>query len=933
LLILTNPVAFAILLQFKTLRVQKKLMIPDLRFTIDPVESNKTGTLAITPSRPLTFELMREQLLHKELLQLLFNQEVNYNTKIRSKQVIGRNTSISTFHVGYLVTTRVLELLVACRVLYFNSKLLVCDLASSTELYYLIEKQSEADRPKIRGKLRCSGEEFDLTDCDFIFTGTHHYYIRGISLKQITTEISGKDIRQLYFSPDEVLLSQIQKNYGDEDHADQPQLVYSQGAEEALQKDTQPFPFLVLTDRLGAFANLWMNYPIANSESRAKVAYHDPSSWVKDARGKSIAKRQVACEKEWEQDLLETDFSKKITGTTHYYCPVDCVAKSLTFLLEVGWHIEDCNKNQICRLTESQLQISSQAESFLVRGKLQYDNYDVDLKDVVGAFNRKDRFIQLGNNRVGLLPQGLDSYGLNGLMEEGEIVQEGIKLHRNRVGSLSELFDSTAKITYDATFANLKEKLLTFKGLKEALPTPSFKGVLRSYQQEGVNWLSFLHEYGFHGLLADDMGLGKTVQVLAFLSRLNCKNPILIVLPTSLIFNWKREIEHFLPDANVFIYQGAQRSRWTEQTGPFSIILTSYPTLRIDAYLFQQHQFECVILDEAQTIKNANTATAQAIYKLQARFRLSLTGTPIENHLSELWAHFHFLMPDLFGEQKTFLGEVEAGQSDFRFMQRIRKKLRPFMLRRKKEEVAKDLPERIEQVVWVELPAAQRKVYEDFLAGFRTNLLKKVELDGIGKHRIEVLEAILRLRQICCHPVLVSGQSEEVASAPSGKFEALLQDLETAVEEGRKVLVYSQFTSMLQIIANEAKASKWPFVYLDGQTKDREGVVKQFQEDPKTFLFLISLKAGGIGLNLTAADYVFLYDPWWNEAVENQAIDRAHRIGRKDTVIAKRYVAIETVEEKMMTLKASKRSLMADVMEDNKPITQLTIDDLHYLLE
>jgi SNF2 family DNA or RNA helicase len=361
--------------------------------------------------------------------------------------------------------------------------------------------------------------------------------------------------------------------------------------------------------------------------------------------------------------------------------------------------------------------------------------------------------------------------------------------------------------------------------------------------------------------------------------------------------------------------------------------LTSYATLRIDFELFESHTYQCIILDEAQTIKNPNTKTAKAIYKLKGGFRLSLTGTPIENHIIEIWAHFHFLIPDLFGLEKKFTAEIEAGSADFRYMQRIRKKMRPFVLRRKKEEVAKDLPERIEQVVWIEMPAEQRKVYENFLAGFRSNLLKKVELDGLGKHRIEVLEAILRLRQICCHPLLALGQSEDMQSIPSAKLEALMQDIETAVEEGRKVLVYSQFTTMLQLILNEVNQRKWSFVYLDGQTKDREKVVTQFQEDPSTFIFLISLKAGGIGLNLTAADYVFLYDPWWNEAVENQAIDRAHRIGRKETVIAKRYVMVETIEEKMMTLKASKRALLTDLMSDSLGEAKLSVDDLRYLLD
>lgn len=903
----------------------------DIRFSIDEEESDLTGTLVIAVSHPITYDALRQATLHKELFQLLYQQEFSYRNKIRGSKPIGGNTPLSVFHIHFLATTRVLELLAGSCAFYFRNKPLICDFLAKTEFYYHIDA-CEANMPKISGKLKSDNHEIDLKECDFLCTGAYHYYIKGIILRPINTEIAWKDLKQLYRDPSKVSLSQIQKDYAD-DGPDQPKLIYGHQVEKALEMTTQPLPLLVLTDRLGAFANLWMSYPVANSEERKRVSFHDPAPWIKDVRSKTALKRQLDSEKQWEKDLLESDFTAKMAGTSHYYCPVDCVAKSLTFLLEMGWPMEDCEGNRICRLTSSDLHISSESDSILVTGKIRYEEHAVDLKDVVGAFNRRDRFVQLGGNRVGLMPKGLDSYGLNGLAEEGEIVQEGVRLPRNRVGAISELFDSTANFAYDDTFANLKEKLLSFVGLKLALPSASFKGDLRPYQQEGVNWLAFLYEYGFHGLLADDMGLGKTVQVLAFLSRLTLVKPILIVLPTSLIFNWKRELEHFLPDMPVVIYQGAQRTPWPSDLSSPPIILTSYATLRIDLPLFQSHEFQCIILDEAQTIKNPHTLTAQAIHKLKGGFRLSLTGTPVENHLNEIWAHFRFIMPDLFGSEKKFNAELEAGGADFRYLQKMRRKMRPFMLRRKKEDVAKDLPERIEQVVWVEMPPEQQKVYDELLAGFKSNLFKKVALDGVGKHRMEVLEAILRLRQICCHPLLAIGHSEEFAKAPSAKFEALLQDLDTAVEEGRKVLVYSQFTSMLQLIAKELRTRKWNFVYLDGQTKDREKVVNQFQEDPETLIFLISLKAGGIGLNLTAADYVFLYDPWWNEAVENQAIDRAHRIGRIDTVIAKRYVTVETIEEKMMALKAAKRALAADIMQEDIPISQLTIDDLHYLLE
>jgi SNF2 family DNA or RNA helicase len=326
-------------------------------------------------------------------------------------------------------------------------------------------------------------------------------------------------------------------------------------------------------------------------------------------------------------------------------------------------------------------------------------------------------------------------------------------------------------------------------------------------------------------------------------------------------------------------------------------------------------------LDEAQTIKNAETQTARAVCELNARFRLTITGTPIENHLNELWSQFRFLMPDLLGEQASFQAEVQASSADSRFLQRIRRRIKPFILRRKKEEVAKDLPEKIEQVVWIEMTPEQRSFYDQFLAN------AKRSLDGKG--RMEVLESILRLRQICCHSLLVADEVSE-----SAKLEALLEDLDTIREEGKKALIYSQFTAMLSLIGKALKAKEWNYAYLDGSTTNRAEVVDSFQNDPEISLFLISLKAGGIGLNLTSADYVLLFDPWWNDAAENQAVNRAHRIGRIDTVIAKRYIIAESIEEKMMTLKAHKRGLIAGILDhdDFSAGSTLTDEDLRYLL-
>jgi len=900
-----------------------------LTFQVDKEESEATNTLTIRTSLPFSADKIKGLKENKEVLHFLYLQETQYQTKIKGKKSTPSDIGFTLFHVSYPQTTQALKLLAGTGRFFFKTKQLVCDIFGKSEFFYVVETK-ENNQLHISGKLKVKDTEFAVTDCDFICAGPPHWYIKGISLKFIVTDIAWKDLKQIYSNPPAVSLAQIQENYNIEEDPGAPTIVYTGSSHHVMQQTAAPLPLLILKDRSGAFADLWMVYTSINGTKKERIAFHNPASSIPGSDGK----RKLGEERQWEQDLLQTAFIKKIVGETHYYCPMDNVAKSLTFLLEVGWDIEDWQGRRIIRQTDSDIHIQAQAQSLLVKGKLRFGDHEADLTDVLGAFTRRDRFVQLGSGAVGLLPKEFGSEGLQTIIEEGEIVHDGIKVRQSRFGSLSDLLESNYKVSCDHEIGELREKLLSFQGLKKALPENTFKGILRPYQQDGVNWLSFLYEHGFHGLLADDMGLGKTVQVLAFLSRLHVQKPVLIVLPTSLIFNWKREIERFLPDSKLITHHGPQRTKSCRDLDQPHIILTSYTTMRLDLALFRAISYECVILDEAQTIKNSNTQIAQAVYQLQSRFRLSLTGTPIENHLGEVWSHFRFIVPDLFGEEQQFLADMEAASFDSRYLEKIRKKIRPFLLRRKKEEVAKDLPERIEQIVWVEMAPEQRKVYDDFLAGVKGNLFKKVEADGVGKHRMEVLEAILRLRQICCHPLLALAQSDEALEASSAKLEALLQDIETAIEEGRKVLVYSQFTSMLSLIAKQVKEKQWNYVYLDGSTStaNREKVVSQFQEDASIPLFLISLKAGGIGLNLTAADYVFLYDPWWNEAVENQAIDRAHRIGRKETVIAKRYATVESIEEKMIRLKEAKRSLISDLMSDDLYNVNLTADDLQFLL-
>lgn len=871
-----------------------------------PLHSGTLKKLATPLDEPVIAWLMQEEL------------------KYQKKNGLQPTTAFNYIHIAYSQSFKALKLLAGTGKLFFNRKQLVVDLFTDVEFYFKVEASVNA-KPTLSGHIKSGDRDFNLCECDFLSAGPPHWFIKGVLLQVIATDVSWNLLSQAFSNPATLSLEKIKDSLPDEEDLDHksPNIVYTGNSANVLEIVSDPLPVLILKDRTGAFADLWMAYGDQKVPSVSQGVPHNS--------GMPIKKRNQKAELGWEKDLLETDFIQKIVGRSHYYCPLNKVAKSLAFLLELGWQIIDYKGNRVIQQSGTSVTLTSQQESILIKGKVKYDTFEADLTEVVGSFNRKERFVELGSGVVGLLPDSLEQSGLTGIPEEGEIVSGGIKMSKNRIGSLAGLFESNSSVTLDNTLADLKERLKSCNGLVHVPPGISFQGELRPYQKEGVNWLAFLYNYGFHGLLADDMGLGKTVQVLAFLSQLTFTGPILIVLPTSLLFNWKREIERFLPGWPVLLHHGPLRNKSTQELPSKGIILTSYTTLRLDLPLLSQIQYQCVILDEAQAIKNPHTQTSQAVQALQARFRLSITGTPIENSLNELWAHFRFLMPDLLDSEKDFAGELLASTADSRYLQRIKRKIRPFLLRRKKEEVAKDLPEKIEQVVWVEMGVSQRKLYDDFLAGVRGNLFKKVDLDGMAKHRMEIFEAILRLRQICCHPLLVGSQLEPSQSYESGKLDILLEDIATAVSEGRKMLVYSQFTSMLGLIAKAVQEKGFRYTYLDGSTIDREKVVLQFQEDASIPLFLISLKAGGIGLNLTAADYVFLYDPWWNEAVENQAINRAHRIGRHDIVIAKRYVAVETIEEKMMKLKAAKRNLAQDLLENDMAIPEMTEEDFRFL--
>lgn len=666
-----------------------------------------------------------------------------------------------------------------------------------------------------------------------------------------------------------------------------------------------PAPLLKLADRHGGFADLWVDYGLYGS-----FPLHDlpQGSW-----------RDRVQEKALENDLLETDFIRKQVGLSHYYCPLDKVAKSLTFLLEVGWPILDAKARQVVRQTGWDLDLSETEKGLLIQGTVCYQTHQARVQDVVGAFNRREHFVDVSPGAVALIDRNRwEEFDF----VEQELTAEGISLPKSALGQLAWVWDKTSARVTDA----LKRKIAAAPSVLHPVEVGSaFRGTLFPYQKEGLQWLYFLHEGRFGGLLADEMGLGKTVQVLALLSLLSLRDkPILIVAPTSLLFNWQREIERFLPGFSVYRHEGKDRLKSGVTWGGNVLILTSYALLRLDVALFTSFSYHMIILDEAQTIKNPDSQIAEICTRLQADSRLCISGTPIENRLDDLFSIFRFLQPDLLGDRASF--QIEAAQKD-----RIKRKIKPFVLRRKKEEVLLDFPPKLEQTLFIEMTEPQRSLYETWLRQTRQGLLKKVSLEGAASHRMEILEAILRLRQLCAHPFLVEAGPAEEVLALSGKLERLMSDLEEVVSEGHKVLIYSQFTSMLHLIQAQINRAGYRSVYLDGSTPDREAVVRTFQEDPTVSIFLMSLKAGGVGLNLTAADYVFLYEPWWNDAVESQAIDRAHRLGRTGTVIARRYITVLSIEEKMLSLKAHKAHLSQAMLDaSTEPVS---LEDLLALLE
>ncbi len=672
-----------------------------------------------------------------------------------------------------------------------------------------------------------------------------------------------------------------------------------------------------------------------------RVAASTQSRGFFDPASRTLFVRDAAAENTAVSLLQQLGFGQHRDGKDHVW---SLAPKKLPGVvracLQAGWHLEA--EGKIFRSPGAmRVEVSSGIDWFELHGEVDYGGAKARLPALLAALRRGDNIVQLDDGTYGLLPEEwLRRFGT--LAGAGETEADHVRFRRNQAGLLDALLAAQPEVHCDETFARVRDELRSFEGIHTGEQPAGFVGQLRDYQRDGVGWMDFLRRFGFGGCLADDMGVGKTAQVLALLEARRARRahpngngedvpdaPSLVVVPKSLVFNWKQEAARFTPQLRVLDHTGMTRD--VNGFADYDVILTTYGTLRRDAMEFKDIEFDYVVLDEAQAIKNANTDSAKAARLLRGRHRLALSGTPVENHLGELWSLFEFLNPGMLGAASVFKlagGAARNPSEETRHL--LAQALRPFILRRTKQQVARELPAKSEQTVFCELEPPQRKLYDELRNHYRSSLMNNIAAKGLARSKIMVLEALLRLRQAACHPGLLDANR---LNDPSAKVDLLLEQLSAVREEGHKALVFSQFTSLLAIVRDRLDAAGIRYENLDGATRDRQGCVERFQNDPDCGLFLISLKAGGLGLNLTAAEYVFLLDPWWNPAVEAQAVDRAHRIGQTRQVFAYRLIARDTVEEKVLQLQNSKRDLAAAIIsEDNSPLRDLQREDLEMLL-
>ena len=666
--------------------------------------------------------------------------------------------------------------------------------------------------------------------------------------------------------------------------------------------------------------------------------------------GKSfLLRRDQDAEHELMSKLMDMNFQAR-NNANWFLEPEEAVSFLLDFYPQLVEKYRVFGEKNLTRykVRLSQPVVTAEVESneeekwFNLDLTVDYDGVKVPIEKIWKAWTQGKRYVQLKDGTYTSLPESWLEKLANKLQALGYDPSEPPKstFKQYEAPVLDKIVDDLDELTTDSFWDGLKEKITNFQEIRQIEQPPQLQATLRPYQAQGLSYLNFLWEYDFGGILADEMGLGKTVQTLSFINhRANVDKdggPNIIIVPTSVLPNWERECQKFVPHLKVLVIYGARRENMFKEIKNADVVITTYALLRRDLDELLKYEFNAVILDEAQNIKNPNTITARSVRKLNSKMRLCLSGTPIENNLFELWSLFEFLMPGFLGSQHSFqrgiVKPIKDGDEDT--LSYLRNRVKPFILRRTKSEVAKDLPPKVETVHYCALVEEQMELYAALAKKLKEQVLQTVDEKGMAKSQMSILDALLKLRQICCHPRLLKLDMPGVSTnLPSGKFDAFKDLVTEVVEEGHKVLVFSQFVQMLHIIRSWLQINDIPFAYLDGTSKDRFDQVDRFNEDPDIPIFLISLKAGGTGLNLTSADYVIHYDPWWNPAVESQATDRTHRIGQTRQVFSYKMICENTVEEKILKLQDMKRGIADAIIPGQDSWKSLTRDDLEMLFD
>lgn len=565
---------------------------------------------------------------------------------------------------------------------------------------------------------------------------------------------------------------------------------------------------------------------------------------------------------------------------------------------------------------------------FELNAQFKFEKTLVQWPTLLANLRSGERIITLDDGTIGVIPEDWFKK-FSGLKLIDTQSGPSIKLNKLQALLLSEIIEPLHSLSEQKKFGTLGRLVSRLTKAKKTSEPKTFKGKLRSYQKEGLTWLKNLNENEVGGILADDMGLGKTIQIIAlFCSLKKFNRPNLLVVPKSLIHSWIAEFKRFAPQFRILNFTGSDRTKDLHSLTNYDIVITTYQTLRTDVDKIRDTTFHYLVMDEAHYVKNSESQAHLALRLVKAQHIIALTGTPVENSLSDLFSLLSLVTPGLISINQA---NRWLNGADNESLQNLSRALRPFILRRTKEEVLKDLPEKSEQIIYCDFSEEEKSRYEDLKKHYWLNLSGKIKEKGFSRSKIEILEALLRLRQAACHQGLLD---RKLANQVSTKFEILLNSLENAVKENHKALVFSQFTSLLELLKPHLKARKIDFEYLDGKTENRKELVERFQSSTTPKVFLLSLKAGGVGLNLTAADYVFILDPWWNPAAERQAVDRTHRIGQKNKVFSYKLITKGTVEEKILELQKQKKELASAILSQTAgPLKNLKVEDLRALFE